>query len=440
MKNSSLWLGAFFLFGVFSTEAQEKKMALEEAIQLAMTQSTEAKMADTKVATKAFEMQSVKNRQYPDLKVSGQYQRLTNADVNLKIGGGGEEGSSAAPKVNQLMLGQASASVPLFAGFKIQNNIKVAENLYQAEQYTAKNTKEQLALDVVKLYVNLYKAQESTQLIAENIKSAEQRVKDFKAMETNGLIARNDLLKAQLQVSNYKIALEDAKKNVSTINFQLATLLKLPESTQIVPNATVFEKNNVLNATAEDAVSGRNDLEAIRSQQKAADANVKIAQANYYPSITLMGGYIALDLQNVMTVTNAMNFGVGLSYDLTSIFKNGKEVKAAKSKAHEAEQVVEMMTDRVKVENQQANENYQLALKQNKVYQEAVEQATENYRIVKDKYDNGLSDTNDLLEADVEQLQSKINLAYSKANSIEKYYTALAAGGKLTSSLTLTKN
>jgi hypothetical protein len=30
---------------------------------------------------------------------------------------------------------------------------------------------------------------------------------------------------------------------------------------------------------------------------------------------------------------------------------------------------------------------------------------SENYRIIKDKYDNGLSDTNDLLEADVEQLQ-----------------------------------
>lgn len=438
MKNSSLWLGAFFLFGIFTVEAQEKKMALEEAIQLAMTQSTEAKLADTKVATKAFEMQSVKNRQYPDLKVSGQYQRLTNADVNLKLGGGGESG--AAPKVNQLMLGQASASLPLFSGFKIQNNIKVAENLYQAEQYTAKNTKEQLALDVVKLYVNLYKAQESTQLIAENIKSAEQRVKDFKAMETNGLIARNDLLKAQLQVSNYSIALEDAKKNVNIINYQLITLLKLAEGTQIIPDATAFQKTNALNTTVEDALTGRNDLESIRSQQKAADAHVKIAQGNYYPSITLMGGYIALDLQNVMTVTNAMNFGVGLSYDLSSIFKNGKEVKAAKSKAHEAEQAVEMMTDRVKVETQQANENYQLALKQSKVYQEAVEQATENYRIVKDKYDNGLSDTNDLLEADVEQLQSKINLAYSKANSIEKYYTALAASGKLTSSVTLTKN
>ena len=224
------------------------------------------------------------------------------------------------------------------------------------------------------------------------------------------------------------------------MNYQLITLLKLAEGTQVVPNEAVFEKNASFNASVDEALTGRNDLEAMRSQHKAAETNVKVAKGSYYPSISLMGGYIALDLQNVMTVTNAMNFGVGVSYDLSSIFKNGKEVKAAKSKAHEAEQAVEIMTDRVKVETQQANENYQLAMKQNKVYQEAVEQATENYRIVKDKYDNGLSDTNDLLEADVEQLQSKINLAFSKANSIEKYYDALAASGKLTATATLTKN
>lgn len=435
MKSNSLRLGIFFfLFGIFSVNAQEKKnISLEEAIQLAVTQSTEAKLADTKAATKEFEMQTVKNKQYPDVKVIGQYQRLTNADVDFKLGNPSQGGST--PKVNQLLLGNAMATVPLFAGFKVQNSIKVSQSLYEAEQFNAKNTKEQIALEVVKLYVTLYKAQESEKLIQENIKRAEQRVTDFKAMEQNGIIARNDLLKAQLQVSNYQIALEEAKKNVNIVNFQLITLLKLPEETQITPTSALFAQKTELTTSSND-ISGRNDLLAIQSQQKAAEANVKIAKGNYYPALNLMGGYIAFDLQNVVTVTNAMNFGVGLSYDLTSIFKNGKDVKAAKSKAKEVEQSLDIMTDQAKVQLQQANENYLLAQKQNKVYQEAVTQASENFRIVKDKYDNGLSDTNDLLDADVQQLQSKINEAYSKADIVQKYYEVLAASGKLTSSST----
>jgi outer membrane protein TolC len=55
-----------------------------------------------------------------------------------------------------------------------------------------------------------------------------------------------------------------------------------------------------------------------------------------------------------------------------------------------------------------------------------VEQASENYRIIKDKYDNGLSDTNDLLEADVEQLGSNINKTLARANVIQKYYELLS--------------
>jgi hypothetical protein len=46
-------------------------------------------------------------------------------------------------------------------------------------------------------------------------------------------------------------------------------------------------------------------------------------------------------------------------------------------------------------------------------------------RIIKEKYDNGLSDTNDLLEADVEQLGSKINKALAKANVIQNITNCL---------------
>jgi len=43
-----------------------------------------------------------------------------------------------------------------------------------------------------------------------------------------------------------------------------------------------------------------------------------------------------------------------------------------------------------------------------------------------------VADTDDLLEADVQQLQSKINLAISKANTVEKYYDLLLVNGQLT--------
>ncbi len=424
------------LMAMFSGFAQEKmKLSLKEAISLAVTKSDQTTMANLKAATAKFEMETVKNNQYPSVKLSGQYMRLTNADVSSSFTSGS---SGKGIEVSQLMIGQANASMPLFNGFKLKNSINASENLYKAETSNSIHTKEEVGLYVVELFAKLYQSQEMIELFKENLKSAQQRTKDFSAMVDNGLMARNDLLKAQLQESNVQLSMDNAQKNFNIINFQLATLLKLPEGTIVDIDIDAVKNDMVSNKNA-SIEAKRSDLEALTFQQKAAEAGVKASQSGYYPSIALMGGYIAFDLKDVMTVTNAMNFGVGVSYDLSNIFKNGKEVKLAKSKAEQAKTAVSMMNDKIKEEVQQAQENYNLSEKQNVVYKQAVEQATENYRIVKDKYDNSLSTTNDLLEADTQQLQTKINLALSQADIALKYYQLQFASGKLINSFNLTQ-
>lgn len=443
MKIKKSLLLAFLLLGISVMHSQERKtLSLKDAIEIAITKSNEASLANTKVETSKLELETVKNNIYPSLKISGQYSRLTNANVKSNIGSGNTNPNaepSASPKVSLLLLGQANVAMPIFSGFKLKNSIIVSDNLYKSQTFSASHTKEQLALEVVELFANLYKSQEMAKLIEENIKSAQQRVKDFSAMLDNGLLARNDLLKAQLQESNIQLSLDNANKNINIINYKLVTLLQMDENTKIdIDIESIKEdmkKNQSLSIEAK-----RNDLEALNYQEKASEASIKIAKAGYYPSLSFIGGYIALDLKDVLTVTNAINFGVGVSYDLASIFKNGKEVKLAKSKAEQTKKAVEILTDKIKEDTQEAQENYNLSLKQNLVYKQANEQGEENFRITKDKYDNSLSDTNDLLEADVQQLQTKINLALSQADIALKYYQLQFASGKLLNSFNLSQS
>ena len=440
MKVSQLMLFGIFFIGISAVEAQERKsLTLDEAINMAWKNSNEVSLANAKVATKKYELQSTKNSQYPDLKVSGQYQRLTKASIDLKINKSAT--STPPPVVDQLILGQVNASVPVFAGFKIQNSIKAYDNLYQAETATASQTKEEIAMKVVNHYADLYKAQKTVELLKENQKSAQQRATDFSDLEKNGIIPRNDLLKSQLQVSKIQLSIDEATKNLNIVNFYLVTLLKLPTDTKLEIKESDFANFQMDNVPTSDApaLQNRKDLEAVRFQEKASQANIKIAKSAYYPSIAIIGGYTALDLKNVITVQNAMNIGVGVSYDLSSILKNGTMVKIAESKAIEVQISETILTDYIKLEVQNAIEDYDLALKQNIVYAQAVEQSSENYRIIKDKYDNGLSDTNDLLEADVEQLGSKINKALAKANIIQKYYELLSVTGQLSQTFNLSK-
>ena len=431
MKSRIAILMLMLLPGGILQAQEQKALTLSEAIQMALTNSDQAKIADSKVTTAEAELKSIKNIQYPDLNVGAQYQYVNSPTIDLKMGGGE---SSETPEVHNIFFGNAMVSMPVFTGFKIRNTIKSGEDNYQATVYNSRNDKEQIAMQTIHGYVNLYKASKTVELLEENLKASQQRVKDFTAKEQQGIIARNDLLKAQLQEASDQLALEDAKKTESILNYRLVKTLKLPEQTIIATDDSEF--GQVTSVTA-DSASSRNDLQALQYQQQAAERQIKVAKSAYYPSLSLMAGYVALDIENIVVIQNAMNVGVGFSYNLASLFKAGSDVKAAKGRAQELQHHINMVTDEIQVQVEDARQNYVLAQKKYEVYVKSEEQAEENYRIVKDKYDNEMVDINDLLQANVDQLQAKINLAYAQAEISEKYYELITALGNLSNTLTI---
>ena len=442
MKSKSLVLMCCLFLGFQSFSQENKTLSLKEAVDIALNNSDDAKLAETTIKTASEELKVTKNNQYPEFSLSGQYQYLTSPDIDLQLAVGnsnpteGEAEDVGTPDINQIMLGQASVSMPVFSGFKLKNAVAASINNFEATSLEAASSKERIALQTISTYLNLYKAQQMVAVVKENLKSAQQRVKDFSAMEENGLLARNDLLKAKLQEANIHLTLKEAQKNVRILNFRLATFLKLPEEfTFKLPEGTIG-----ITPAIENSAIHRADLEALEYRQKASENNIKIAKADYYPSIALIGGYAALDIQNALTVTNAMNIGVGVSYDISKIFKAKNDVKLAQHKAEELQYNIAKAKDKVKIQVKNAEEEYQLALTQFEVYSQSQEQAEENYRIVKDKYDNGLVDTNDLLEADVDQLQSKINKTNAQADISLKYYQLLQAEGLLTNKFNFKNN
>ncbi|MEH6406518.1 MAG: TolC family protein, partial [Leeuwenhoekiella sp.] len=379
MKFRILFFSLLINLGLENINAQEVKgITLEQAVGLALTNSDAAKIADAKVTTAIGEVNVTKNNQYPDFDISGQYLYLTNADINIKYSttqsdpDPEEADTGGSPSVDGLLIGQASISMPVFSGFKLKNLLKASENQYQAAIFNSKDDKEQLALQTIITYVNLYKATQTVELVNENLKSTQQRVKDFQAMEQNGILARNDLLKAQLQESNVQLTLEEAIKNRNILNYKLAVYLKLPQGTEINPTETSF--GPVPQESGNNDVS-RNDLQALQYQEQAAENQIKVAQSKYYPSLSLTGGYIALDVHNALTVKNAMNVGVGLSYNLADIFKTKSDVKVAQSRVEELQFSVDRATDQITVQIENAKQDYNLELRKFEVYTKSEEQA-----------------------------------------------------------------
>jgi outer membrane protein len=417
--------------------AQNKRsISLKEAIRLSLEHSNQLKLANARVDEATAMAREARGHRLPDVAVTGGYLRVNTPTIDLKVKPATQEGAAGNPvRVNQVSYGLVNASVPIFSGFRISEGIRSATYLEKAATLDATLDSNEVIEQTFEAYSNAYKAHEALKLVEDNLRSSRSRVMDFTNLEKNGLVARNDLLKVQLQQSNIELAILDAENNWKLASITLNLLLGLKEDVEIELDNTWFEE------TTDDpgylgweklALNNRPDLEALDYRTKAAAAGVRAAKGEYYPSLALTGGYVAAYIPNFLTVANAMNIGLGLKYSPSSLWKSGAKVDQAKARAHQLEASHNLLNDAIRLEMGHNYQNYLLLRKKIDVYNKAMEQAIENYRIVRNKHENNLSTTTDLLDADVAQLQARIDVAFARADAMVAYNRLRKTAGVLT--------
>jgi outer membrane protein len=437
MKHKPEMVVLFMLCLSLNLAAQEKKkLTLDEAINLSIQSSKQLKNVEAKVEEATAALKEAVEKKLPSASISASYLRLNNAnfDLKTKTNNSGSGNSGGTPNVSQAAYGLLNISFPVYEGGKLKYGIESSGYLEKAAKLDVENEKDELIQNTIEAFSNLFKAATAVRLVKENLQQSQQRVKDLSNLEKNGLLARNDLLKAELQSSNMELNLLDAENNQQLANVNMDLMLGLPATTELVLDTTGIEKKNdsrVLDDFVKAALDNRKDISATAYRKKAAEAGVKTVQAEMYPSLQLTGGYIAADVPKVFSVTNAVNVGVGVSYNIGSIWKTKAKVQQAEARVKQVETVEAMMDDNIRL---QVNKYY-LALLSNRkkieVYAKAVEQARENYRIVKNKFDNSLATTTDLLEADVAQLQATLSFTLAKADAFVAYNKLLQTAGLL---------
>jgi outer membrane protein len=422
------------LIGQLSMAQDQKPLSISEAIDLGLKNSRQLKISSAKIDEATASLKEAEQRRLPDASVMGSYIRLTNPNINMKnqSSSGGSTGST--PSVSQAAYGILNASLPIYTGGRIKYGIESARYLAEAVKLDAENDKDAVIENTIEAYANLYKAKAAVNLVKENLTQSQQRVKDLANLEKNGLLPRNELLKAQLQASNTELSLLEVENNWQLANVNMDLMLGLPEKTVIIPDSAFLQsvtENKTLDDFVQSALTNRKDIAALDLRKQAALTGVKTVKGEYYPSLQLTGGYIAADIPKLLTITNAVNVGIGFSYNIGSLWKTKAKVKGAEARANEMAATQELVNDQVRLQVNKAYLNWLNSQKKIEVYAKAIELADENYRVIKNKYANSLATTTDVLEADVAQLQANLNYTFSKADAVVAYHQLLQAAGQV---------
>jgi outer membrane protein len=440
MKNKLKGLVVLFSLLGLQTVAQEKKtLTLNEAIDLGIQNSKQLKNSEAKIEEATAALKEAVEKKLPDVKLSGSYIRLNSANFDLKTKSNNSGGTPGeAPKISQAAYGLLNIYLPIYSGGKIRYGIQSSEFLEKAAKLDAQDDKDEVIQNTIEAFANLFKAGTAVRLVKENLLQAQHRTTDLSNLEKNGLLARNDLLKAELQSSNTELSLLDAENNWQLANVNMNLMLGLPTSTELVLDTAGVERKDdsrVLDDYLQAALSNRKDIAAVDYRKKAAETGVKTSKAELYPGLSLTGGYIAADVPHVFSVTNAVNIGIGVSYNIGSLWKNKSKVQQAEARVKQLVITESMMDDNIRL---QVNKSYLSLISYRKkieVYAKAVTQAEENYRIVKNKFDNSLATTADLLDADVAQLQARLSYTLSRADAFVAYNKLLQTAGILSADL-----
>src|SRR3989304_3224950 len=203
-------------------------------------------------------------------------------------------------------------------------------------------------------------------------------------------------------------------KNEAAFNKSLGLPLEAP--TEILAediNVEVVTYN--IEELLTEAKSNRDELESLEYKLKATNENITAAQSTWFPSIYLTGNFYYnnpnVRVQPLIGEWNdTWDAGVTLKWDLWSWGLTSSQTTQAEELAVQTRSLLEKTVDNIEVEVYQSYLNTVKSKEKVDVSRLGLEQASENYRITKEKYNEQLATSTDLIDAEVSELQAATNL------------------------------
>ncbi len=432
------WVGVLFLGSIQGSFAQSEqgivKLTVEELFDLVLANNPSLKVQQANIEVAEQGVKVAKNNYLPNASVS--LSAFYLGDINLFSPDLETQfkqdlpnfGNAFGVEVNQL----------LWKGGQVQETIRLSRIQEEIAHLQYSSSEQQAKLAALGYYLDLYKLINQARVFTINIELANQRLENISAMSKQGMIAPNDLIRAELQISNLRLMKQVVDNNILILNKQLNAAIGLPSDVIVIPDESTNKRRFVLGATQEYKQTAYASNPLLQLTQKSVDIQnslYKIARKNYYPSLAFFAGN---NLNRPVTsgtpvdmYYNAWNAGIALKYDIASLWKNPRvvaqrkfEVSKAEAQKLEAEVMIGVAVDAAIIKHNEA-------ISQNVVLAKNKQLADENYRIMENKYNNQLVIILDLLDASNAKLDAELQFANTEVNIIFAYYKLLKETGKL---------
>ncbi|OGD22083.1 MAG: hypothetical protein A2W03_05510 [Candidatus Aminicenantes bacterium RBG_16_63_16] len=406
--------------------AQKKPLALEAAVAAGIEASPALHASLMRAESASAKAREIAAGRLPSFKLGGGYTRLSEIPpfaVSLPLFPNPIVVSQNYFNSFSLRLG---VQQPLFTGFRLQAGEESARLLEQSAGQDLEKDRAEFVFHVKSAYWGLARAREFEKVIDENILQVGEHLKDVRAFFDQGLLTKNDVLRAELELSNAELMKIDARNAAeialttlnSLIGWPLDTDVELTSSPGDSPQPGTEAAGGQVRAgdrpQVEEALGRRPELKSAELRIRASEQGVKAARAGYYPQVFLAGNYYYLRpnprlLPALDKFRGTWDVGISVSFDIWNWGQTRSQAEQARAQLAQARDARELLEDRAILEITQSRLNLARALDKIKLAGLTVTQAEENLRVTRERFKQGVALSVDVLDADVALLRAQVN-------------------------------
>jgi outer membrane protein TolC len=295
MKLKIYWffcLSLIFLSVTFRPDvglAQEKKTySMDVSVAEALSNNWALKAKKEKIDQAGYAKSQAWAEFYPKLSTTYGYTRLNDPTV-FRSSAGDQDIST---KDNYQWKG--TVTQPLFTGYALTSSFRLAELGVDQSKMELEMDKLDLALRVKEAYFGILKADKAVDVADDAVKSLESNVKVARSFYKVGMIPKNDLLKAEVELSNAQFDLVRARNVSRLARSVFNNLLSRPTNEPVeVEDVLAFEPEIVnFQKLLDEALKNRPEMKLIDINILQTDEQITLAQSEYYPEVALTYDYI----------------------------------------------------------------------------------------------------------------------------------------------------
>jgi len=366
---------------------------------------------------------------FPNVKVNsdGSYTLLQYADFptqNFEL------------KMKNLFIGGIQLTQPIYTGGKITSAINMAEIGQQMASVNIRLTEDEIIMKVDEAYMQAVRAKELN-VVAESYYAMLQELeRTVDSAVRHGLRLRNDLMKVQVKLNEAELGKQKAENAYLLCRMNICHLTGLPltEASNIEIDTFTANQDRLLPSTSVD-VTRRPEYTILSKKADLAREEVNLTRSEYLPNVALFGGFVYANGGELagkrMLDNGSFSIGVMVKVPLFNFGEGSNKIRSAQARAQLAAIELSEKSELMELEIAMCHNELEECHTEVAIAHKSFDQASENLRLSKSAYDNGVELLSDYFEAQAIWREASATLVEARCKLYLAYTKYLKATGQL---------